>query len=306
MNSKFKLPKPFLKWAGGKTQLLDEIYERLPADLNDDYSYFEPFVGGGAVFFSLKQEGYNFKSVYLGDINKDLILTYNVIKEKPHRLITILSNYKKIYDSAKFDNKKFFYHVRKLFNNFEDDFNPFDTSGKNISRAAQMIFLNKTCFNGLYRVNKDGKFNVPFANPKNPLICDEENIWMVYGTLKDVNLIVGDFSKCKKFIKEKSFVYLDPPYKPVDGKKSFNGYTKEGFDDSDQVKLAKFCYEIKDKACILLSNSRPDDDSLFVELYDDDNFIRDKVLAKRAINSNGKKRGEIEEFLIYNKYEIKK
>lgn len=300
-----KNPRPFLKWAGGKTQLLDDIKEKLPADLSEDYTYFEPFVGGGAVFFSLFKE-YKFKCACLGDINKDLILTYNIIKTKPRRLISILRNYKRNYDSEKFDNKELFYNTRRVFNEFDDDFNPFEKSGKNIARAAQMIFLNKTCFNGLYRVNRNGKFNVPFANPKNPLICDEENILAVHDALDEVKLVLGDFYNIKKFIEGKSFVYLDPPYKPVDGKESFNGYTKDGFDNSDQERLSEFCHEIKDDAFILLSNSKPDDDSLFVELYDDKYFIRDEVLAKRAINSNGKKRGEIKELLIYNKYEIKK
>lgn len=300
-----KNPRPFLKWAGGKTQLLEDIKEKLPADLSEDYTYFEPFVGGGAVFFSLFKE-YKFKRAYLGDINKDLILTYHIIQTKPRRLISILKNYKRNYDSEKFDNKELFYNTRGIFNEFEDDFDPFEESSKNIARAAQMIFLNKTCFNGLYRVNRNGKFNVPFANPKNPLICDEENILEVHDALEKVNLVLGDFYNFKKLIKGKSFVYLDPPYKPVDGKESFNGYTKEGFDNSDQKRLAEFCHEIKDKSYILLSNSKPDDDSLFVELYDDNDFIRDEVLAKRAINSNGKKRGEIKELLIYNKYEIKK
>lgn len=294
-------PKPFLKWAGGKTQLLNEIKCRLPADLNEDYKYFEPFVGGGAVFFSLIQD-YNFKYAYLGDINKDLILTYNVIKRKPGRLISLLHNFKQIYDSKKIDNKLFFYHTRQLFNNF-DDFDPLEISSENISRAAQMIFLNKTCFNGLYRVNKNGKFNVPFANPKNPLICDVDNIYAVSKALKNVKLVAEDFIKSKDEIDEMSFVYLDPPYKPVDGKKTFNGYTKDGFYDSDQEKLAKFCNEIHEMgAKFLLSNSRPKDISFFRKLYG--KFTNNTVNAKRAINSNGKGRGDIDELLIYNDYDI--
>lgn len=296
-------PKPFLKWAGGKTQLLDEIEKRLPADISKDYKYFEPFVGGGAVFFNLTKT-YNFKEVYLGDINRDLILTYNIIKKKPTRLISLLRNFKRIYGSEKFDNKVVFYRIRELFNEFDEDFNPFEVSSKNISRAAHMIFLNKTCFNGLYRVNKNGKFNVPFANPKNPLICDENNIYVVSEKLKNVKLVWGDFLESEIEIDEKSFVYLDPPYKPVNGKKSFVSYTKEGFDDSNQKDLADFCKRIHNEkhAKFLLSNSEPNDGT-FVQLYP--KCKREHVYAKRAINSNGKKRGEIKEFLIYNNYKIK-
>ena len=302
-NISSKIPKPFLKWAGGKTQLLKDINDRLPADLDSDYSYFEPFVGGGAVFFDLMKK-YNFKYAYLSDINKDLILTYNIIKEKPARLISVLNNFKQIYTSSKFDNKEFFYHIRDLFNAVSD-FDPLEVSSANISRAAQMIFLNKTCFNGLYRVNKKGKFNVPFANPKNPLICDKDNIYAVSEVLQNVELVLGDFSDCESKLDEKSFVYLDPPYKPVNGKKSFEGYTKDGFDDLEQKRLSDFCKNINDNinGKFLLSNSKPAEDCIFNELYQDFTII-DTVSAKRAINSNGKKRGEIDELLIYNCYEI--
>lgn len=293
--------KPFLKWAGGKTQLLDEIKERLPSDICADYKYFEPFVGGGAVFFSLMDE-FEFEYAYLNDVNEDLILTYNIIKEKPDELIYNLKNFKNIYDSDLVDNKKFYYSVRNNFNEGNININPFNTSSENIFRASQMIFLNKTCFNGLYRVNKSGKFNVPFASPKNPLICDEENIHEVHDALQNVELNVGDFSECKELIDSSSFVYLDPPYKPVNDKKSFEGYTNVGFDNDEQRRLARFCKDIDKKAKFLLSNSKPKDNSLFEELYHD--FKTDTVSAKRSINSNGKKRGEIDELLIYNNYEL--
>lgn len=304
MTLKTKHPKPFLKWAGGKTQLLNEIKKRLPADLSSDYKYFEPFVGGGAVFFELISK-YNFHYAYLGDTNKDLILTYNVIKRAPEKLLPVLLNFKKMYDSKYVDNKKFFYRTRELFNNSKDNFNPLEISSKTIYRAAQMIFLNKTCFNGLYRVNKNGKFNVPFANPKNPLIYDQDNIYSVSEALKNVDLVVADFSDSEDLIDENSFVYLDPPYKPINGKKSFEGYTKEGFDDSDQEKLSGFCWRIhKDKnAKFLLSNSKPNDTSFFNKLYN--GFTKEEVDAKRSINSNGNNRGYIEELLIYNGYKLK-
>ena len=301
-----KIPKPFLKWAGGKTQLLNDINNHLPIDLSDEYKYFEPFVGGGAVFFNLVQQGYKFKKVYLGDINKDLILTYNVIKKEPDVLISILDAYERNYKYEDVDNKKLFYTTRVLFNEFDGELDPFEISIKNIFRAAQMIFLNKTCFNGLYRVNKSGKFNVPFANPKNPLICYKNNIYEVSDALKNVEFIVGDFLKCEVKIDNKSFVYLDPPYKPINGNKSFEGYTKDGFDDSDQERLSEFCKRIsseKINAKFLLSNSKPKNNYLFDKFYKKD-FVMDEVSAKRAINSNGKKRGDVEELLIYNNYDI--
>ena len=152
------LSRPFLKWAGGKTQLLDEIKERLPDDLNADCKYFEPFVGGGAVFFCLN-DLFKFKYAYLSDINEDLILTYNIIKEKPKLLIRKLKKFQKCYGSDEKDNKKLFYDTRDLFNEV-NNINPYEISDKNITRASQMIFLNKTCFNGLYRVNKKGGFKI--------------------------------------------------------------------------------------------------------------------------------------------------
>ena len=299
-DGKLYLPKPFLKWAGGKTQLLDEIKKRLPEDLNNEYKYFEPFVGGGAVFFSLNPK-FKFKYAYLSDINSDLILTYNVIKNEPSKLLMVLETFKKNYDSELIDNKMFFYCTRKLFNESEID-DPLAISTETIFRAAQMIFLNKTCFNGLYRVNKSGKFNVPFAEPKNPLICDEDNIYAVSECLQNVELVIGDFSECKDKLDEHSFIYLDPPYKPINGKKSFEGYTKSEFDDGEQERLAEFCHEISKEeigAKFLLSNSNPKDDSIY-KLYE--GFNRDKVSAKRSINSNGKKRGLVDELLIYNDY----
>ena len=298
-------PRPFLKWAGGKTQLLDEIRKKLPKDLNKNYKYFEPFVGGGAVFFSLMGE-FKFEYAYLGDVNKDLILTYNVIKRKPGRLISLLGNYKRLFDSKKVDNKLFFYRTRELFNENCEDFDPLEISSKNISRAAQMIFLNKTCFNGLYRVNKENKFNVPFANPKNPLICDVDNIYAVSKALKNVDLFVGDFSKCEYKLDEHSFIYLDPPYKPINGKKSFEGYTKSEFDDDEQKRLSEFCHHISKKnigAKFLLSNSKPDE-VYFKKLYP--KCHRDLVSAIRAINSNGAKRGAVDELLIYNYADVMK
>lgn len=295
-------PKPFLKWAGGKTQLLDEIEKRLPVGLNEDTIYFEPFVGGGAVFFYLMKK-YEFKHAYLNDINKDLILTYNIIKNRRNKLNSKLKDFCREYDESN-DKKGLFYKKRDQFNESNKDIDVFSLSKKNILRAAQMIFLNKTCFNGLYRVNKSGNFNVPFANPKKPLIYDKKNIDAVSKALQNVELSVNDYAYFKDIVDENSFVYLDPPYKPIDGKKSFEGYTKEGFDDNDQENLANFCKYIGDirGAKFLLSNSNPADNSIY-NLYKDFNPI--EISAKRFINSNGKKRGSVGELLIYNDYNLK-
>lgn len=300
-------PKPFLKWAGGKTQLLDVIDSHLPQDIKESgviEKYFEPFVGGGAVFFYLIHN-YEIKYVYLGDINKDLMLTYNMVKNRPEELIDILKSLKESYllkeDSQR---KEFFYDLRSKFNEKSNmDINLKSSYEKQLVRASQLIFLNKTCFNGLYRVNLNGEFNVPFANPKNPLIYDETNILNVSNSLRDVNLYQRDYKRSKKFIDDKSLVYLDPPYKPLNGKNSFEGYSKFDFNDKDQKNLAKYYREIDKKgASVLLNNSDlknvDESDNFFDDLYGEFNIER--VYAKRSINSNGKKRGKITEILVSN------
>nr|WP_295161839.1 Dam family site-specific DNA-(adenine-N6)-methyltransferase [uncultured Methanobrevibacter sp.] len=307
-------PKPFLKWAGGKTQLLESIMDRLPEDVkppknsNDKgviNSYFEPFVGGGAVFFCLSNH-YDIKHAYLGDTNKDLILTYNIIKYKAQDLIEKLEGlsdeYKDERNSSE-DRKSMFYEKKDKFNEIHNKIDTYGLSKKNINVAALMIFLNKTCFNGLYRVNKNNEFNVPFANPKNPLICDKENIIEVSNTLTGVELFVGDYSKSIVGMKNDSLVYFDPPYRPINGKKSFEGYSKSNFNDKNQEELAKFCREIdKKNVRFILSNSDPhnfdETDNFFDDLYDGFNIKR--VSAKRFINSNGNKRGPITEILVSN------
>lgn len=297
-------PKPLLKWAGGKTQLLDQINNRLPKDMTSISKYFEPFVGGGAVFFDLSLN-YDFQHVYLGDTNRDLILTYSMFKNNYFELNILLKNlyyhYRSLSDECK---KKLFYAIRSSFNktvNWYYDLN--EMSQKNLIRAAQMIFLNKTCFNGLYRVNKKNEFNVPFANTKNPLIYDTNNFINVSNALRKVDLINDTYLKSEKLIDKNSFVYLDPPYRPINGKKSFEGYSKSDFNDNDQKELSKFCRRIDKKgAKFILSNSDPHNydknDNFFDELYDGFNVKR--VFAKRFINSKGNKRGEITEILVSN------
>lgn len=305
--------RPFLKWAGGKTQLLEQIMDRLPQNIKDARvngskgvinKYFEPFVGGGAVFFCLSNY-FTINHVFLGDTNKDLILTYNIIKYKPYDLIEKLKNLSidyKINNSSSEDRKKMFCCKRDEFNKIHN-IDSYGLSDEHINVAALMIFLNKTCFNGLYRVNKNNEFNVPFANPKNPLICDEKNILEVSKKLKGVELFIGDYSKSIVGMDKNSFVYLDPPYRPINGKKSFEGYSKSDFNDDNQEELAKFCKKIDNiGAKFILSNSDPwnydKNDMFFDDLYNDFNVKR--IYAKRFINSKGNKRGPITELLVSN------
>ena len=299
-------PKPFLKWAGGKTQLLTELYKHLPTKIKESEKiekYFEPFVGGGALFFYLASH-YEFEEVYLSDINEELILTYKVIQNNPNRLIKRLKYYSNnyLYKSEE-EKKEYYYHIREIFNESRTsiDFNNY--SKEYVTRAAQMIFLNKTCFNGLFRVNKKGEFNVPCAYPKKPLICDKENILSVSEALENVRIETANYFDCENLIDDRSLVYLDPPYRPLDNKSSFNGYSKFNFDDNSQIELANFYKRISKKgAKVLLSNSDPKntdpDDEFFDNLYSD--FKIDRLKANRFINSKGNKRGPITEILVYN------
>lgn len=299
-----KYPKPFLKWAGGKTQLLNVIENHLPKDIKECgviNKYFEPFVGGGAVFFHL-YKNYEIKEAYLGDINDNLILTYNVIKNEPYKLINKLNKLNDEYLSKDCEEQKvFYYSIRSTFNNFlKNKLNVEKSFKPQIELASLFIFLNKTCFNGLYRVNKDGEFNVPFAHPKHPLICDKTNILSVSNALTNVKILNRDYSYFESLITEKSFVYLDPPYRPLNDK-SFNNYSNAVFDDDEQIKLCDFFHRNCSKgANLLLSNSDPknvdENDKFFDDLYSEYDIFR--VDARRHINSKGNKRGCIKEILV--------
>ena len=298
------MPRPFLKWAGGKTQLLGDLEKYLPSEIKVSgkiEKYFEPFVGGGALFFYLSSY-YQIKEAYLSDINKELILTYNVIKDNPIELIEILNDLSESYIKTE-DKKELFYSIREDFNKTLINFDYENYSEKHIKRASQMIFLNKTCFNGLFRVNKDGEFNVPFAHPENPLIYDKKNILNVSKALENVQIVTASYLDSEEFIDDKSLVYLDPPYRPLDKKSSFEGYSKLDFDDDSQIELADYYKRISEKgAKALLSNSDPKNtdpnDNFFDDLYSDYKIIR--VEANRFINSKGDKRGPINEILVYN------
>lgn len=298
--------KPFLKWAGGKTQLLAELSSRLPDDIKKKRlieSYIEPFLGGGALFFYLRKH-YEIRDAYLLDLNRELILTYKVVQEDPDSLISYLNELEEKYRSSdKEGRRKLFYQIRTLYNKQMKEINHNDYSLKWVERAGQLIFLNKTCYNGLFRQNKKGEFNVPHGRYKNPTICDVQNLREVSLALQGVKLIQADFLQAKSFVQRKSFVYFDPPYRPLSATSNFTGYAKEDFDDADQLRLANLFIDLdKAGASLMLSNSDPKNsdeiDNFFDELYG--GFSIERVLANRNINRDGKGRGKVTELIIRN------
>ncbi|MBP3415818.1 MAG: DNA adenine methylase [Spirochaetaceae bacterium] len=290
------MAKPYVKWVGGKTQLLEEIGKKYPQKIE---KYCEPFVGGGAVLFDILQK-FQPKEVLINDINKELINTYFQIKNNCEDLVLQLSLMQTTYQSLGEEERKIlFYEKRSRYNEIKVNGN--DTL--NLEKAVLFIFLNKTCFNGLYRVNSKGLFNVPFNNAKNPLICDEENLWSCSNLLQNVSLQVGDYKTCEDFIDEKTFLYCDPPYRPLTETSAFTSYSENRFADKEQIELAQFLERIARKGtAILASNSDPRNidvnDNFFDELYK--HFEIKRVFAARAINSNSNKRGIISEILISN------
>ncbi len=287
---------PFVKWAGGKTQLLPEIRKHYPHRIK---KYCEPFVGGGAVLFDVLQT-FHPDEVLINDINPELINLYSQIQNNCTELIKTLSFFQTEYLlTAKEERKKLYLSKRSKYNQLIINKNP----ENNLEKAALFIYLNKTCFNGLYRVNEKGLFNVPFNNAKNPLICDEENLKACSELLQNVQMKVGDYKECKNFIDSEAFVYLDPPYRPLTESSSFTSYSENHFSDKEQIELGNFITEISNKgARVLASNSDPKntnkEDNFFDDLYS--NFEIERVSASRMINSNAKKRGAISELLISN------
>jgi DNA adenine methylase len=272
--------KPFVKWVGGKSQLLNEIRTKYPSKIE---KYCEPFVGGGAVFFDILNK-FHPKEVLINDINKELINTYMQIKVNCDELIAQLSKLQKRYKSSTLEeNKELFLTKRQRYNDIKVNGN----QKENLEKAVLFIFLNKTCFNGLYRVNSKGLFNVPFNKAKNPLLCDEENLRNCSALLKNVQMQVGDYSNCKDFIDKNTFVYIDPPYRPLTQTSAFTSYSENSFEDNQQIELGNFITEIANKgAQIVASNSDPKninkDDNFFDNLYSD--FEIERVQASRMIN----------------------
>jgi DNA adenine methylase len=269
-----KRAAPFLKWAGGKTQLLPAFDQFVPARFNQ---YYEPFVGGGAMFFHM----HNLKpaaSAVLSDLNEELINCYRVVRDDVDELIACLKKHR--------NEKDYFYKVRAQ-----------DTARmSDAQRAARLIYLNKTCFNGLYRVNRRGQFNVPFGSYKNPRTCDEANLHAVSHALQHVTLQTQSFAKSLRSAGKGDFVYLDPPYQPLSTTSNFTSYTSKCFGESDQQELARTVKELDRRGSkFMLSNS---DNEFIRALYAD--FRIETVLATRAINCRGDRRGKITEVLVLN------
>ena len=290
------MSKPFVKWAGGKSQLLNEIRLKYPANIE---KYCEPFVGGGAVLFDILDR-FNPKEVLINDINKELINTYIQIRDNIKELIFYLSRYQKKYNSVSETERQIIYNnKRSQYNKLICDCDKNDL----VKKAALFIFLNKTCFNGLYRVNSEGFYNVPKGTYKNPLICDEQNLMSINELLLKVKIKCSDFEKCEDFIDKNTFVYIDPPYRPLTESAMFTSYSKEQFNDNDQLRLGRFIDRLDKKgAKIVLSNSDPKNvnkkDNFFDDLYQD--YTIERINAKRMINSKGTKRGNITELLVVN------
>lgn len=297
--------RPFLKWAGGKTQLLEQFSVRLPLELKNGEinTYIEPFIGGGAMFFSINHE-FPLTHSYLMDKNEELILSYRVIKKSMRKLIDALESLESEYISSDPEGRqRLYYKVRQVFNQEKPRFNFHQYNPDWIQRAARIIFLNHTCYNGLFRENRNGEFNVPFGKYENPQILDKENLKKVALLLKKATIISGDFTGCKQYVDNKTFVYIDPPYRPLNRTSSFTSYSKEGFSDEDQCRLAGFIKELDKKgAKIMVSNSDPMNekpcDSFFDDLYAD--FTIERVPAIRSINCKGSRRGKINELIITN------
>lgn len=288
--------KPFIKWAGGKSQLLNEIRAKYPETIE---KYCEPFVGGGAVLLDVLAN-FQPKEVLINDINAELANAYTQIKNSVDELIEMLSKMQDSFWTKNDTDRKVMYLAKR------ERFNDLKVNGDeqiNLEKAALFIFLNKTCFNGLYRVNRKGLFNVPMGAYKNPPICDAENLRLISELLKNVQIKCGDYSECADFIDENTFVYIDPPYRPLTATASFTSYSENEFGDKQQIELGKFVDEISAKgAKVVVSNSDPknsdESDSFFDDLYSSYTIMR--VSAKRMINSKATGRGSVNELLICN------
>ncbi|RUA16249.1 MAG: DNA adenine methylase [Clostridia bacterium] len=298
--------RPFLKWAGGKSQLLAQLRALYPPDLKSGKltTYVEPFVGGGAVFFDVAQT-YPITRAYLFDANIELVLIYRVVQQQVEPLIRALARYADSYQKLDEEARKaFYYRVREHLNQqrTQIDFGHFSEDW--IDRAAMHLFLNKTCYNGLFRLNSKGGFNVPPGRYKNPRILDADNLRHAARVLQIAEIRQVDFEQCTAVVDARTFVYFDPPYRPLSKTAHFTSYSKYGFDDDDQRRLARFFARLhrQSGAKLMLSNSDPTnedpEDLFFDDLYRD--FHRHRVSAQRHINSKTGKRGPIRELVVTN------
>ena len=295
--------KPFIKWVGGKSQLIEQLDEQLPADFGNwkNITYIEPFVGGGAMLFYMLQHYPNIKHAIINDINSDLTTCYRTVRDTPEQLINSLKDIEKAYLALESEDarREFFMAVRDRYN--EKNLEP-------IENTTKFIFLNRTCFNGLYRVNKKGLFNVPFGKYTNPTICDAETIRKDSELLQRVVILNEDFEETIEHAQGNTFFYFDPPYRPLSDTSSFNDYTKESFNDDAQIRLKEFCDRINSSGYkFMLSNSdckgKNEEDNFFDVLYQA--YQIERVWASRSINSNPNKRGKLTEILVHNYQETR-
>lgn len=290
--------KPFIKWVGGKSQLIEQLDSLLPADFDNrrDVTYIEPFVGGGAMLFYMLQRYPNIRRAVINDINQDLIGCYRTVRDFPEELIVSLQKVETEYLKLETEElrKAYFMTARTKYN--QKNLDP-------IENTTLFFFLNRTCFNGLYRVNKSGAFNVPFGKYTNPTICDAETIRADSQLLQQVEICQGDFEDTFDYAEGDTFFYFDPPYRPLSDTSSFTDYAKESFNDAAQVRLKVYCDKIHEAGFLfMLSNSdckgKNETDRFFDKLYED--YTIDRVWASRSINANPKKRGKLTEILVHN------
>ncbi len=292
------IAKPFIKWVGGKSQLIEQLDKQLPADFDnwEDVTYIEPFVGGGAMLFYLLQRYPNIKHAVINDINSDLTTCYQTVRDMPEQLILSLCDIEAAYLGLQNEDakKEFFLTARERYN--QKNLDP-------IENTTLFFFLNRTCFNGLYRVNKKGLFNVPFGKYVNPTICNSEIIRKDSELLQRVEILNGDFEATFEYAKGNTLFYFDPPYRPLSDTSSFKDYSKESFNDDAQERLKEYCDKIHEAGFkFMLSNSdckgKNEKDNFFDTLYGA--YEIERVWASRSINSVPSKRGKLTEILVHN------
>ena len=290
--------KPFIKWVGGKTQLIEQLEALLPADFDEwkDVTYIEPFVGGGAMLFYMLRTHSNIQTAVINDINSDLTTCYKVVRDNPSELVEALQEIQaENYALTSEEERKAFFMQRR------DEFNT--KSLDPLRNTTLFFFLNRTCFNGLYRVNKAGLFNVPFGRYNHPLICDAKTIHADSELLQNVEILTGDYQETLSHAKGRTLFYFDPPYRPLNNTSSFNDYTKEAFNNLAQIRLKTFCDTVAASGYHFMLSNSDCQDGFFDDLYSRYEIAR--VLASRSVNANASKRGKLTEILVHNYKEVK-